>query len=103
MLIFVHHCLDQVRQYIVCAGDLTPIPTRFYPALGRNYVDSDYPPHTYRSWDGLRGRVSDRINGRLAVEPKFRRSKRTHSAYKWNRRNSYPIAMHFVTDLVIEL
>jgi hypothetical protein len=79
ILISPDHCLEQVRQYIMCAGDLTPIPTRYYPALGRNYVDSDYPPHTCRSWDRLRGWVSDRINGSLAIKPKFRDPKKMHS------------------------
>jgi hypothetical protein len=29
------HCFSQIRQYIMCAGDMTPIPTKYYPAIGR--------------------------------------------------------------------
>lgn len=47
------HCLDQLRQYVMCAGDMTPIPTKYYPGKGRNYVLSDVP-HTCRNFDKLR-------------------------------------------------
>ncbi|KAK3956143.1 hypothetical protein QBC32DRAFT_367251 [Pseudoneurospora amorphoporcata] len=33
------HGIEQIRQYIMCSGDMTPIPTKYYPSLGRNYVD----------------------------------------------------------------
>ncbi|KAF2663827.1 hypothetical protein BT63DRAFT_460949 [Microthyrium microscopicum] len=60
------HCLEQIRQYIMCAGDLTPIPTKFYSGLGRNYVDSDYP-HTCRNFQKLHDWVLDRYEGASAV------------------------------------
>ena len=65
------HCIEQIRQYIMCSGDMTPIPTRYYPALDRNYVDSDYP-HTCRNYEKLHGWVTERNNGSLAVQPEFR-------------------------------
>ena len=54
-----HHCLSQIRQYVMCAGDMTPIPTRYYPSIGRNYVDSDMP-HTCRNFDKLRDWLTGR-------------------------------------------
>lgn len=50
----VAHCIDQIRQYIMCAGDLTPIPVMQYDLLGGfGYVDSDVP-HTCRNFDAIR-------------------------------------------------
>jgi hypothetical protein len=56
-----HHCFSQIRQYIMCAGDMTPIPTKFYPAIGRNYVDSDMV-HTCRNFKQLREWTTERYN-----------------------------------------
>jgi hypothetical protein len=46
-------CLSQIRQYVMWAGDLTPIPTKYYEALDRNYVDSDMF-HTCHNFEQLR-------------------------------------------------
>jgi len=56
---------------IQCYGDITPIPSRYYPGIGQNYIDSDQV-HTCRNFGRLRTWVSERYNGSLAVEPKFR-------------------------------
>lgn len=64
------HCIEQMRQYIMCSGDMTPIPTKYYPALGRNYVDSDVP-HTCRNFEALHTWVMDRYDGPGAVKPQF--------------------------------
>ncbi|KAK4443389.1 hypothetical protein QBC34DRAFT_311174 [Podospora aff. communis PSN243] len=64
------HCIDQIRQYIMCSGDMTPIPTKFYPGLGRNYVESDVP-HTCRNFDALHDWMVDRYEGPGAVKPVF--------------------------------
>jgi hypothetical protein len=47
-----NHCLEQIRQYVMCAGDLSPVPTKYYTGLGRNYVDSDIP-HTCRNFESI--------------------------------------------------
>ncbi|KAK0755810.1 hypothetical protein N5P37_011684, partial [Trichoderma harzianum] len=47
------HCIDQIRQYIMCAGDMTAHGTRYYTNPGRNYADSDVV-HTCRNFDKLR-------------------------------------------------
>ncbi|KAK1757773.1 hypothetical protein QBC47DRAFT_376957 [Echria macrotheca] len=67
---FVHqdHCIEQIRQYIMCTGDMTPIPTKYYPGLGRNYVDSDVP-HTCRNFEMLHDWMVDRYDGPGAVKP----------------------------------
>ncbi|SMY23684.1 unnamed protein product [Zymoseptoria tritici ST99CH_1A5] len=62
------HCLDHIRQSVMCTADLTPIPSRFYPGIGDNYIDSDQP-HTCRNWTKVRNWVSERYNGSLAVSP----------------------------------
>jgi hypothetical protein len=54
----------------MCAGDMTPIPTKFYPGLGRNYVDSDVL-HTCRKFEPLQNWVLDRYSGLGAIEPYF--------------------------------
>ncbi|KXJ86420.1 hypothetical protein Micbo1qcDRAFT_140322 [Microdochium bolleyi] len=62
------HCLEQLRQYIMCSGDMTPLPTKFYPGLGRNYVDSDVE-HTCRDFNALHDWVMNRYEGPGAVQP----------------------------------
>ena len=53
------HCVDQIRQYIMCHGDLTPIPTRYYASVGDNYVMSDVT-HTCRNFKRIREWVDRR-------------------------------------------
>lgn len=53
------HCIDQIRQYIMCAGDLTPIPSAYYSGLGSNYVLSDQM-HTCRNFDQIRQWLTNR-------------------------------------------
>lgn len=54
-----NHCLEQIRQYVMCAGDLSPVPTKYYDGLGRNYVDSDIP-HTCRNFGNIQKWMWDR-------------------------------------------
>ena len=54
------HCIDQIRQYIMCSGDITPLPTRYYKSLDLNYVDSDVL-HTCRDFESLRQWISERV------------------------------------------
>lgn len=62
------HCIEQLRQYIMCSGDVTLIPTKFYPGLGRNYIDSDQL-HTCRNFGKLQEWMVDRYEGSTAVKP----------------------------------
>lgn len=66
------HCIEQMRQYIMCAGDMTPIPTKFYSSLGRNYVDSDQA-HTCRNFEKLRVWMVDRYEGATALKADLHR------------------------------
>jgi hypothetical protein len=68
MLMLVVHCIEQVRQYIMCAGDMTPVPTRYNEARKHSYVDSDVT-HTCRNFGQLRDWLTERYNGSLAVKP----------------------------------
>lgn len=62
------HCIEQIRQCIMCSGDMTPIPTKFNPLRKHSYVDSDVK-HTCRNFGVLRDWLSARYNGSLAVQP----------------------------------
>ncbi|KAF8852308.1 hypothetical protein BDZ45DRAFT_550112, partial [Acephala macrosclerotiorum] len=53
------HCLEQIRQYVMCFGDLTPVLTRYYESVGRNYADSDVL-HTCRNFGDLREWMNER-------------------------------------------
>ncbi|KIN09130.1 hypothetical protein OIDMADRAFT_108896 [Oidiodendron maius Zn] len=44
------HCLDHIRQQLMCHADLTPIPVIWYEGHRRSFVQSDVV-HTCRNWD----------------------------------------------------
>jgi hypothetical protein len=53
------HCLDHIRQQLMCHADLTPIPVIWYEGLGRSFVQSDVV-HTCRDWDSIKEFVASR-------------------------------------------
>ncbi|EMD91267.1 hypothetical protein COCC4DRAFT_35178 [Bipolaris maydis ATCC 48331] len=53
------HCLDHIRQQLMCHADLTPVPVIWYPGYGRSFVQSDVY-HTCRDWNAIREFVSSR-------------------------------------------
>ncbi|CAE7215985.1 hypothetical protein CFE70_009978 [Pyrenophora teres f. teres 0-1] len=53
------HCLDQIRQQLMCHADLTPIPVIWYSGYGRSFVQSDVV-HTCRDWDAIKEFVASR-------------------------------------------
>jgi hypothetical protein len=55
------HCVEHMRQYIMCAGDLTPIPTKFFPSVNHSYVDPERP-HTCRNFQKVRDWVLERTS-----------------------------------------
>jgi hypothetical protein len=57
-----NHCLEQLRQYVMCHGDITPVPTKYFLGKGGNYVWSDMP-HTCRNFDKLRDWMRERHHG----------------------------------------
>ncbi|KAI0481340.1 hypothetical protein GGR56DRAFT_689038 [Xylariaceae sp. FL0804] len=63
------HCLDQIRQYVMCNADLTPYSYRWFPNPGRMYADSDVT-HSCRNWDRIRDWTTDRFHagGDLHIE-----------------------------------
>ncbi len=61
-----NHCLEQLRQYIMCSGDMTPIPTVYYASINGSYIDSDVV-HTCRNFEKLKGWMLDRYEGPGAV------------------------------------
>ncbi|KAM6476508.1 hypothetical protein HDV62DRAFT_384328 [Trichoderma sp. SZMC 28011] len=65
-VIHQEHCIDHIRQMLMCSGDMTLIPTEWTDYLGRNYVNSDVP-HTCRNFAKLRDWVVSRHNGSTMV------------------------------------
>ncbi|KAF3067689.1 hypothetical protein CFAM422_008577 [Trichoderma lentiforme] len=65
-IIHQEHCIDHIRQMLMCSGDMTLIPTEWTDYLGRNYVNSDVP-HTCRNFAKLRDWVVSRHNGSTMV------------------------------------
>ncbi|KAH8654597.1 hypothetical protein BGZ60DRAFT_418842 [Tricladium varicosporioides] len=35
------HCIDHLRQLVMCQGDITPVATLYRPGIERNYVESN--------------------------------------------------------------
>ena len=62
------HCVEHIRQYIMCAGDMTPVPIRYDQSLNDGYMVSDVK-HTCRNFGKLQEWASERFNGSLAIEP----------------------------------
>lgn len=53
------HCIDHIRQQLMCHADMTPIPVIWYEGHGRSFVQSDVV-HTCRNWNSLRQYVDRR-------------------------------------------
>ncbi|KAJ7464065.1 hypothetical protein FB451DRAFT_1492234 [Mycena latifolia] len=47
------HCIDHIRQQIMCQGDLTAMPTQFFELAGKSYLDADRT-HMCRDFTRLR-------------------------------------------------
>lgn len=63
------HCIEQLRQQIMCAADATPIPVEYFAPLNKSYVHSDVV-HTCRNFESLRKWMSGRFN---EMDPGMRR------------------------------
>ncbi|KAH8811617.1 hypothetical protein F5884DRAFT_749984 [Xylogone sp. PMI_703] len=58
----LQHCIDIIRQSIICYGSTTLIPTKYYRGIGHNYIDSNQV-HTCRDIGELRDWVRERQKG----------------------------------------
>lgn len=68
------HCIEAIRQSLMCSADLAPIPSRWYETLGQSYIDTNRP-HICRNWGLIRSWVNERVNGSLKVKvPKSSKS-----------------------------
>ncbi|CAK7210362.1 hypothetical protein SCUCBS95973_000753 [Sporothrix curviconia] len=54
------HCIDQLRQQVMCAGDATPVPVKWHTAAQRSYVESDVV-HTCRNFRQLKNFTLERF------------------------------------------
>ncbi|KAF7187155.1 Cyclochlorotine biosynthesis protein R, partial [Pseudocercospora fuligena] len=66
-LAHVEHCLDRLRQSVMCHGDLTPSPMYYWDgfgiALGRT------GPHTCRKWQPIRSWMDGRASRGPLLDP----------------------------------
>lgn len=60
------HCIDQLRQVIMCWGSTAVVPLKYFEGYGSSYVKSDIV-HTCRKFEPIREFVSERFNGSLFV------------------------------------
>jgi hypothetical protein len=56
------HCVEHLRQMLMCSGDATPIPSRWEENIGQWYVYTDRT-HTCRDFKSLREWITMRAKG----------------------------------------
>lgn len=64
MLDLIGHCIDHIRQQIMCQSDLTPLPSQYFESVKENYLDSDRE-HTCRDFSQIRQWTHMRYNESL--------------------------------------
>jgi hypothetical protein len=60
------HCIDHLRQSIMCWGSTSVVPIKYFEGYGSEYVKTD-AVHTCRKFEPIREYVSERYNGSLFV------------------------------------
>ena len=60
--VHVEHCMEQLRQNIQCAGDLTPVLLRPFGVAPHINLIGTPQVHTCRSWDTIRQWWTERGN-----------------------------------------
>jgi hypothetical protein len=66
------HCIEQLRQQVMCAGDVTPITVKYHAPLNKSYVHSDVK-HTCRDFQRLQEWMVGRYESQdLAVQELLR-------------------------------
>ncbi|KAH7346266.1 hypothetical protein BKA65DRAFT_399045 [Rhexocercosporidium sp. MPI-PUGE-AT-0058] len=63
---YLEHCINHIRQSLMCWGSTAVTPIKFFPGYGHGYVKSD-AMHTCRKFEPIREFVSERFNGSLHV------------------------------------
>ena len=71
MSYLVGHCIDHIRQSLQCQGDMTPIPSTYFPSIRQNYVVTKQV-HTCRKFEPIVKYTNARVNGSLLVGPELR-------------------------------
>lgn len=51
--IHTDHCIDYLRQVLMCHGDVTPITHFYHETRMRNFWPNFTVPHTCRKWDKI--------------------------------------------------
>ena len=62
----MEHCIDHLRQVIMCHGDLTPAPLYSWEGFGIELVRSG--SHTCRKWEPIQAWMAARSEGKTTVE-----------------------------------
>lgn len=52
-IVHVDHCIDQIRQSLMCNSDITPIPYAWYPQYQKTMPTTGIT-HTCRDFDAVR-------------------------------------------------
>lgn len=60
------HCLDHLRQSLMCHGDLTPLTTIYWPQIDGSFAHSAQT-HVCRNYEMIRDYTTQRYNGSEAV------------------------------------
>lgn len=68
MVELLDHCIEQLRQSIQCAGDLTPVPLLPYGEEPNITLIGNPQLHTCRSWDSFRTWWTDRGRTNGSIE-----------------------------------
>ncbi|OCL04907.1 hypothetical protein AOQ84DRAFT_107626 [Glonium stellatum] len=66
-IVYRDYCFEQLRQYIMCYGDLTIIPTVYNEDRDHSFASVDVG-HTCRDFQSITEWVSERRNGSLVVQ-----------------------------------
>ncbi|KAL9106115.1 MAG: hypothetical protein Q9227_008815 [Pyrenula ochraceoflavens] len=80
MRMHVDHCIDQIRQAILCHADLTPVTLR--PVTmddpSADLVGETERQHTCRDWRAVRKWLTERGKNNMSLPPKYRPEVRVH-------------------------
>ncbi|KAG8168125.1 hypothetical protein KVR01_003814 [Diaporthe batatas] len=64
--VHTEHCIDHLRQSIMCWGSTSVVPLKYFEGYKSEYVKTD-ALHTCRKFEPIREFVSERFNGSLFV------------------------------------
>ncbi|KAF1978171.1 hypothetical protein BU23DRAFT_577611 [Bimuria novae-zelandiae CBS 107.79] len=61
------HCIDSLRQSLMCSSDITPIPYAWYPKYNQ-VLPTTGVPHTCRDFDAIREWAKERYTDQMELK-----------------------------------